>query len=131
MSRGESLPDRTSGAILFADISGFTPMSERLNARGRAGAEEITQIVNRYFTAMVGILHRNGGTLLKFGGDALLGMFLGPAHETSRYAVQTAMDMQREMVQFADIDTSVGRFELQMKVGVHTGRVFMSICCYL
>jgi len=110
--------------LLFADISGFTAMSERLNARGRAGAEEITHIVNEYFGAMVEMLHRNGGLLLKFGGDALLGMFQGPADLTSRYAVQTALDMQRGMIQFADINTSVGRFELKMKVGLHTGKVF-------
>jgi class 3 adenylate cyclase/tetratricopeptide (TPR) repeat protein len=110
--------------LLFADISGFTPMSEKLNARGRAGAEEITRIVNAYFTTMVKHLHRNGGVLLKFGGDALLGLFAGPAHDTACYAVQAAVDMQRDMAQFAGIDTSVGRFELQMKVGVHTGRVF-------
>lgn len=110
--------------LLFADISGFTAMSEQLNARGRAGAEEITHIVNGYFTAMVDVLHRNGGSLLKFGGDALLGMFVGEAQETARYAVQAALDMQRAMFQFADIDTMAGRFRLRMKVGVHTGQVF-------
>jgi class 3 adenylate cyclase/tetratricopeptide (TPR) repeat protein len=116
--------------LLFADISGFTAMSERLSARGRAGAEEITHIVNAYFTAMVSILHQNGGALIKFGGDALLGLFEGRAEDTggqaqaARHAVQAALEMQRAMVQFAEVDTSTGCFELQMKVGLHTGRVF-------
>ena len=110
--------------LLFADISGFTAMSERLNARGRPGAEEITGIVNEYFTTMVDILHQNGSFLIKFGGDSLLGMFVGQLQDTARYAVQAALDMKQAMVQFADMDTSVGRFELQMKVGIHTGHVF-------
>jgi class 3 adenylate cyclase/tetratricopeptide (TPR) repeat protein len=110
--------------LLFADISGFTKISEQLNTRGTAGAEEITNIVNRYFAAMVDSLVENSGYLIKFGGDALLGMFVGPAYDTARYAAQTAMDMQRQMTQFADIDTSVGRSRLDMKVAIHTGRVF-------
>ncbi|HNT75823.1 MAG TPA: adenylate/guanylate cyclase domain-containing protein [Anaerolineae bacterium] len=110
--------------LLFADVSGFTALSEKLSTRGRAGAEELTAIVNRYFTAMVNILYRNGGLVLKFGGDALLGMFTGPATDTARYAVQAAMDMQRAMVEFVSVHTSVGDFRLQMKAGAHTGRVF-------
>ncbi len=110
--------------LLFADISGFTAMSERLNTRGRAGAEEITWIVNRYFTTMVEILHQNGGSLLKFGGDALLGMFIGSDRDTARYAARAALNMQREMIHFADISTSGERFRLDMKVGLHTGQVF-------
>ena len=110
--------------LLFADISGFTAMSEQLSARGRAGAEEITRIVNEYFAKMTDILHQNGGSLIKFGGDALLGMFAGQAQDTARYAVQAALDMQRAMAQFADTDTTVGQFNLQMKVGLHTGKVF-------
>jgi class 3 adenylate cyclase/tetratricopeptide (TPR) repeat protein len=110
--------------LLFADITGFTALSERLSARGRAGAEEITGIVNEYFTAMVEILHQHGGDLVKFGGDALLGIFAGSAQETARRAAQAALNMQRAMVRFAEVDTSVGRYSLQMTVGIHTGKVF-------
>ena len=46
---------RIKATLLFADISGFTKISEELNTRGRKGAEEITRLVNRYFTAMVDI----------------------------------------------------------------------------
>jgi len=118
--------------LLFADISGFTAMSEQLNARGPAGVEEIMRIVNKYFAAMVDILNNNGGFLLKFGGDALLGMFVAEDQETApftvrdtaRYAVQAALDMQREMVKLTNVDPLARGSRLQMKVGVHTGRVF-------
>lgn len=122
-------PDHVQGhwvdaTLLFADVSGFTAMSEQLSLRGQAGAEEITQIVNEYFTEMVQVLHRNGGHVLKFGGDALLGMFPGAAETTARYAVQAALDMQRVMIRFENKETSMGTQRLQMKIGLHTGRVF-------
>lgn len=122
-------PDQVQGkwvdaTLLFADVTGFTKMSEKLSVHGRAGAEEITKIVNDYFTIMVQELHKNGGFVLKFGGDALLGMFVGTLETTARSAVQAALNMQREMARFANITTLAGRIKLQMKVGIHTGPVF-------
>jgi class 3 adenylate cyclase/ribosomal protein L40E len=108
------------GTLLFADISGFTAMSERLSRVGREGAEEITSIVNRYFDTMLSILREQGGQLITFGGDALLGLFVEP--ESAVRAAQTALAMQVAMAGLAHIKTSQGIFPLQMKVGLHRGR---------
>lgn len=129
LAEAQELPHHQQGkwvdaTLLFADIYGFTSMSEKLSAKGRAGAEEITQIVNEYFNAMTKVLHENGGFVLRFGGDALLGMFVGLAEETARSAIQASLDMQRRMLMFSNYRTSIGRVNLSMKVGVHTGRVF-------
>jgi class 3 adenylate cyclase/tetratricopeptide (TPR) repeat protein len=110
------------GTLLFADISGFTSMSERLSRIGREGAEEITAIVNRYFTTMLSILRDHDGQLVKFGGDALLGLFLEP--DSASRAVLAAQTMQTAMAGFSQVDTSQGTFGLQMKVGVHRGQFF-------
>jgi class 3 adenylate cyclase/tetratricopeptide (TPR) repeat protein len=110
------------GALMFTDISGFTAMSERLSRIGREGAEEITGIVNRYFSAMLTILREYDGHLVKFGGDALLGLFLEP-YSTQR-AVQSAVRMQEAMREFAELNTSQGVFPLRMKVGLRKGRFF-------
>ena len=64
-----------SGTVLFSDVSGFTPMSEALSVLGAEGAEILTDILNRYFTAMIGIIHAHGGQVMKFGGDAILCFF--------------------------------------------------------
>jgi hypothetical protein len=69
------------GTLLFADISGFTAISERLARVGQEGAEEITGLINRYFTVMLDLLQHYGGQLLTFGGDALFGLFLEPDGE--------------------------------------------------
>lgn len=110
------------GTLLFADISGFTAMSERLSRVGREGAEEITGIVNRYFGLMLNILREHAGQLIKFGGDALLGLFLDPDSVTR--AAQAAHVMQLAMGTFTQTQTSQGTFPLRMKVALHHGRFF-------
>lgn len=59
-----------SGAVLFADASGFTALTERL-ARRENGAEELCRILNGFFTILVGIVHKFGGDIVKFAGDAV------------------------------------------------------------
>jgi class 3 adenylate cyclase/predicted ATPase len=123
----DPLPGKTAGqfvngTLLFTDISGFTAMSERLSRAGREGAEEITAIVNRYFGAMLIILREYDGHLVKFGGDALLGLFLEPY--SAERAVQAAVRMQEAMHDFAEMHTSQGTFPLRMKIGLRKGRFF-------
>ncbi len=115
LSGGEFL----DGTLLFADISGFTAMSERLSTLGREGAEQVTEIINRYFGAMLKIILARGGDLFKFGGDALLVFF---AHSLD--ALEVALEMQRAMSDFTQVKTTAGTFPLQMKIGVSRGSVF-------
>ncbi len=110
------------GTLLFADISGFTAMSERFNRVGQEGAEEIIAIVNRYFGAMLAILREHEGELVEFDGDALLGFFSDPG-STVR-AVQAAQRMQVAMADLGETQTSQGFFPLEIKVGVHMGQFF-------
>lgn len=109
------------GTVMFADISGFTALSERLSQLGKGGAEEITAIVNRFFAALLEITDRYGGDLLKFGGDALLIFFGGKDH--ARHACLTALRMQDAMTRFSQTPTSQGVFQLRMTVGLGTGRL--------
>ena len=68
------------GTLVFADVSGFTALTERLSRQGRIGAEEIVEALNRVFGPMLTIAAARGGELLKFGGDALLFLFRGADH---------------------------------------------------
>src|SRR5207248_1727448 len=58
------------GTLAFVDISGFTAMSEQLSSRGRAGAEEVTDVMNATFSALLDRAYGHGAGLLKFGGRA-------------------------------------------------------------
>ncbi len=62
-------------AVLFADISGFTALTERLAAQGPKGAEELTQLLNTYFGQLIDIVTAHGGDVVKFAGDALLAVW--------------------------------------------------------
>jgi class 3 adenylate cyclase/tetratricopeptide (TPR) repeat protein len=111
------------GALLFADISGFTSLSERLSTLGKEGAEQITSLVNRYFSAMLEVLFAHGGDLFKFGGDAVFSFFPDTVGG-SVSALQAAWVMQKAMVAFRYVQTSLGTFPLEMKIGLHAGPVF-------
>ncbi|MEI7772399.1 MAG: adenylate/guanylate cyclase domain-containing protein, partial [Chloroflexales bacterium] len=114
------------GSLLFADLSGFTALSERLSVLGRQGAEEVSAVVNRLFAALVAEIHAHQGALLKFGGDAITAFFdtetIGEAHASA--ATAAALAMQRRMDAFVGMETRAGTFTLRLRVGVHSGRVF-------
>ena len=114
------------GSILFADLSGFTALSGQLSALGTQGAEELSAIITTLFGALVAEVHAHGGSLLKFGGDALTAFFdathLGAAHAT--LACAAALAMQRRMLDFTALTTRGGTFRLRLRIGVHSGQLF-------
>lgn len=73
MREAASVAVRTVTA--FLDVSGFTPMTERLSERGPAGAEQVCAILSEYFAALLDVVHGWGGDVIKFAGDALLVSF--------------------------------------------------------
>ena len=77
--RGETLPGHTNGAALFADVSGFTPLTERLlqELGPQRGAEELTRHLNHVYDALITELHRFGGSVISFSGDAITCWFDG------------------------------------------------------
>ncbi|MGD9954874.1 MAG: adenylate/guanylate cyclase domain-containing protein [Candidatus Nanopelagicales bacterium] len=107
--------------LVFADISGFTALTERLARRGRIGAEELIETLNRVFGGMLAMAGARGGELLKFGGDALLFTFRGDDHAVR--ACAAAVDMRAALREASAIPTSVGRLKLRMSVGIHSGPV--------
>ncbi|WP_040495634.1 AAA family ATPase [Ilumatobacter nonamiensis] len=103
------------GSMLSADISGFTALSEKLAGKGQAGAEEITELLNRCFTELMGAAYEYGGEVLKFGGDAILVLFRGDSH--ARRAVDGGLEMQRAL----HASSAAKRASLTMTVGVAEG----------
>lgn len=70
--------------VIFADISGFTNLSERCAARGRVGNEELAFCINRYMENMVSSLNQYGGDIIKFVGDAMIVMWPPISQDRSR-----------------------------------------------
>ena len=76
------------GAVLFADITGFTTLAERLASRGPQGAELLTEAINHEFSRVIALVHEHGGDLIKFAGDAIF--VLWPAETSLAAAVIAA-----------------------------------------
>jgi class 3 adenylate cyclase/tetratricopeptide (TPR) repeat protein len=108
------------GSVAFVDVSGFTRLSERLARSGKVGAEELAETISTCFTALLAIAYAEGGGLLKFGGDALLLLFVGPGHELR--ACRAAVAMRRALGEVGRLDVLGRRVVLRMSVGIHSGR---------
>ncbi|HET8971376.1 MAG TPA: adenylate/guanylate cyclase domain-containing protein, partial [Candidatus Nanopelagicales bacterium] len=111
------------GTLVFVDISGFTQLTERLARRGKVGAEELSDILDSTFTGLLQIAYDVGGSLLKWGGDAVLLLFDGALHEVRGAAA--AHRMRARLRTIGKVRTSAGRANLQLSVGVHSGRFSM------
>ncbi len=103
--------------IMFADLSGFTALSERTDP------EELRAMVDRCMSEMAGVVERFGGSVDKVIGDALMAVFGAPiAHEDdSERAVRAALEIQRRSAEQAD---DFGG--LCVRVGVNTGEVIFA-----
>ena len=103
--------------ILFADIVGFTRLSETLPPR------EINLILNRYFSRMTDIVFSYGGTLDKYIGDGLMAVFGAPMEkeDDAERAVRTALEIRRQLTAMMKKTTPEKRFDI--RVGLNTGRV--------
>ena len=107
------------GTVVFVDISGFTKLSERLARYGREGAEHLTDSINACFSALLADAYGRGGSLWKFGGDAMLLWFEGTGH--AERACQAAIAMRRTLRSVGRIRAGAASIVLRMSVGVHSG----------
>jgi hypothetical protein len=109
------------GTVVFTDLSGFTALSERLATLGRVGSEEMATQLDRVFTALLAEARDRGGSLVHFGGDALVLLFSGPDHEIrgtcAAGAMATALRTHGRM------RTPAGTVRLGMSTGVWSGDV--------
>ncbi len=121
LSRGESLPDRATGAALFADISGFTPLTAALSKElGRKrGAEQVLDYINPVYEALITELHSYGGSVICFSGDAITCWF-----DDAPRALTCAFAMQAAMRQFSTVYTPAGApVTMGVKVTVAAGPI--------
>jgi class 3 adenylate cyclase len=118
---GRQLPERSSGSALFADISGFTPLTAALTRTLglRRGAEELPRHLNRVYDALIEQVHAFGGSVIGFSGDAITCWF---DRDDGRLAVACALQMQVAMEAFAHVPLPDGtNVELAAKVAVSRG----------
>ena len=114
-----NMPIRT--VSLFADISGFTKLSESFSKKGRKGSEFLAFCLNRYMELLINIIGKNGGDIIKFAGDALLVIWPqekgGDEVNSCRRALQCALQI---ITKLDKLEMVKGRV-LSVKVGLGFG----------
>jgi class 3 adenylate cyclase len=130
IAAGRELPSRATGAVLFADLVGFTSLVETLgNELGpRRGAEELSLHMSRLFERLTAHVHAWGGSVITFIGDAMLCWFgaseSGMPDESSARAAQAAFALQNTIESFSQVRAANGRsISFALKVGIASGSV--------
>ncbi len=103
--------------LLFSDLAGFTSASEHLPP------EAVARALNAYFTHMTRTVHRHGGTLDKFIGDAVMAFWNAPLDEPAHAAraLACALDMQEDMQTLRAQWIGTPFATVQLRIGLHTG----------
>jgi class 3 adenylate cyclase/tetratricopeptide (TPR) repeat protein len=120
---GEELPLQAKGSVLFADISGFTPLTEAYEAHlgSRKGGEQLTRVLNEVYAMLIGEVDRMRGSVIGFAGDAITCWF---DEDNGHRAVDAALAMQAGMDKFKAIPSPAGgTIALGLKAAVTCGTV--------
>ena len=112
---------RAEITVMFADIRGFTSLSETRKA------EEVSQLLNEYFTELEPIINRYNGVINKFIGDALLVVFGDPEQykNHAKNAVKCAYELRKKVKKIKQRWIEEGKPKIDIGVGINTGEAFI------
>ena len=126
--------DDFHAAVLFADISGFTLLTERLAEKGPTGVESLARILNEYFGQLIDIIHDYGGDVVKFAGDAVIAVWniasddgqAGPPTRADQWqwtmrAAECALKVREKLTNYKAEDQN-----LYLKLAVSMGNITSS-----
>jgi adenylate cyclase len=111
--------DKSEVTILFSDMRGFTRISAGMDA------DDIVDMLNDYFSALVNAIFQHDGTVDKFVGDAILAVFGSPEPDPQQHekAVRAALAMQAAMIEINKARTGQKEVTCDIGIGVHCGEV--------
>lgn len=119
----EPVAERFFAAVLFADISGFTALTEKMAQQGPEGAEELTHLLNDYISQLIELVTAFGGDVVKFAGDGLLAFWTVEAEanleEATCFAGQCALTVQARLNSY---EVAEGLY-LSLRIGIGAGEV--------
>lgn len=109
--------ERRDVTVLFCDMRGFTPLSERLPP------EEVVATLNEFYTLMIDTTFKHDGTLDKFLGDAVMAVFGAPVRHEDHCirAIQTALAMQAGIAELSKKRVREGKEAIAIGIGVSAG----------
>lgn len=112
---------RANVTVFFADIRGFTSMSEQMSA------EEVSVILNEYFAEVEPIITKYNGVINKFIGDAVMAIFGEPIQDKNHAinAVKCANEMIEKVDELQKKWLKEGKPKIEIGVGINTGEAFV------
>jgi predicted ATPase/class 3 adenylate cyclase len=113
----QATPQRKQISVLFADVSGFTAMSETMDA------EDVSDTMNALWRRIDGAIIAHGGIIDKHIGDAVMALFGAPLarEDDPERAIRAALAMQAELAAFREAQ----QVSLAMRIGINTGPVLL------
>ncbi len=115
---------RNNACVLFADISGFTQITEQLVEQGPEGVERLSALLNDYFGRLIEVVHSNGGDVFKFAGDALTAVWpvssdIQTMADAAHHAAYCALKVQETLKHYRAPNGQT----LSLKIGLGTGEL--------
>jgi adenylate cyclase len=105
--------------VLFADLVGFTPITEQLRA------QRIFHMLSEYWDTMTDVIFRHEGTVEKYIGDAIVVLFgapvSSPASQQANAAAACAFEMQQQMAKLNARWQAEGLPAFSLRIGIHQG----------
>src|SRR5689334_6448811 len=116
--RGALAGEMKQVTVLFCDIVGSTPLTERL------GAEAMRDLVSSFLETSLAEVHRYGGTAPQFTGDGFMALFGAPLTQEDHVqrALLAALAIQRALGG-TEVTSDAGKLDLPVRIGIHTGPV--------
>ncbi len=109
-------------AVLFVDISGFTALTEEFAAQGPSGAEDISSVLNEFYSQWIQIIKKYGGDIIKFAGDGLLIIWqYNDLEKATLLAAQTALEAREQLENF-----QAGNKTLSTRIALATGHIALT-----
>ncbi len=111
--------ERREATVVFCDIRGFTSMTERLTP------EEVVSLLNEFYTLTIESIFKHDGTVNKFMGDAVMGVFGAPIphRDHAARAVKAALDIREAVVELGARRRTLGKEPFEVGIGVSLGEV--------
>jgi adenylate cyclase len=120
-----SINKRTELTILFSDIRGFTTLSEKMSP------EDVVSLLNPYLEIMSSIIHKHGGTVDKYEGDAIVAFFGEPIPHKDHAvrAARASLEMREALNRLNEkwLTDGTRTERLEMGIGLNTGEVFVGL----
>ena len=123
--------DKTTGMLdnayaMFLDISGFTSITESLIKHDEEGIEAISDILNALFSPVIGIINKHNGFIAQFAGDAITAIFPNSNIDSIVHCADSILIFTHKL----SVETNVGTFTTDAKIGIARGAVQWGICGY-